>query len=256
MMTKPYLNIVAPIGVIIVISYVPMFLSDDWIRRFTFEDQVYETLSAVLFFGTAVLYIFAYYRAGKYHRVTHSGLKRGSYLVLALFFLIFAGEEISWGQRILGTGDSDLIRSINNQGETNIHNLKWLDDDAEDISFPLSLINSGNLFVTFIFSIWLLIPLAADVFKPARDFFDTLMPIFAWQLFLLMIPNIGLFFGVKWFLRTFPSFYHYRIQTLDWTINEVLEHNTALILMIIAAHFVCVKLAPAKTTIPVVDHHL
>jgi hypothetical protein len=42
-------------------------------------------------------------------------------LGLALFFV--AGEEISWGQRILGIQSSEFFKEKNSQGETNFHNL-------------------------------------------------------------------------------------------------------------------------------------
>lgn len=40
-----------------------------------------------------------------------------------LVFLFGAGEEISWGQRILNTVPSEFFQSHNSQGETNLHNL-------------------------------------------------------------------------------------------------------------------------------------
>lgn len=36
---------------------------------------------------------------------------------------IVAGEEISWGQRILGIDTPDALEAINAQGETNLHNI-------------------------------------------------------------------------------------------------------------------------------------
>jgi len=44
----------------------------------------------------------------------------------ALFFaicLLFIGEEISWGERLHGYG-IEAIRSVNTQGETNLHNIR------------------------------------------------------------------------------------------------------------------------------------
>jgi len=42
---------------------------------------------------------------------------------LGLLLFIAAGEEISWGQRILGIKSSEYFLKNNAQGETNIHNL-------------------------------------------------------------------------------------------------------------------------------------
>jgi len=44
-------------------------------------------------------------------------------LVLGLLLFTAAGEEISWGQRILGIKSSEYFLKHNAQGETNIHNL-------------------------------------------------------------------------------------------------------------------------------------
>lgn len=46
-------------------------------------------------------------------------------VVLGLGILLFfaAGEEISWGQRILGIQSSEFFKENNAQGETNLHNL-------------------------------------------------------------------------------------------------------------------------------------
>ena len=44
-------------------------------------------------------------------------------LVLGLLLFLAAGEEISWGQRILGIKSSEYFLKNNAQGETNLHNL-------------------------------------------------------------------------------------------------------------------------------------
>ncbi len=42
-----------------------------------------------------------------------------------LFFFVCAGEEISWGQRILGFETPEEVLAVNEQGEFNLHNLKF-----------------------------------------------------------------------------------------------------------------------------------
>src|SRR5262245_52630952 len=48
------------------------------------------------------------------------------YLLLALGAFFVAGEEISWGQRIFGWGTPEALDEINHQGETNVHNIRWV----------------------------------------------------------------------------------------------------------------------------------
>jgi hypothetical protein len=44
-------------------------------------------------------------------------------LLLGVMLFFAAGEEISWGQRILGIKSSEYFKEHNAQGETNLHNL-------------------------------------------------------------------------------------------------------------------------------------
>jgi hypothetical protein len=48
------------------------------------------------------------------------------FLLVAVAAFIVAGEEISWGQRILGFLTPDALKDINHQGETNFHNISSL----------------------------------------------------------------------------------------------------------------------------------
>ena len=44
-------------------------------------------------------------------------------LVFSAMFIFGAGEEISWGQRLLNVESSEFFQAHNAQGETNLHNL-------------------------------------------------------------------------------------------------------------------------------------
>lgn len=45
------------------------------------------------------------------------------FVIAALAALFIAGEEISWGQRLLGWATPEDLADINSQGETNLHNI-------------------------------------------------------------------------------------------------------------------------------------
>lgn len=50
------------------------------------------------------------------------------FLLLGLGCIYFAGEELSWGQHLFGWTTPEAIRLLNDQGETNLHNMSsWLD---------------------------------------------------------------------------------------------------------------------------------
>ena len=65
-----------------------------------------------------------------------------SWFILAFVTFIIAGEEISWGERITGFG-IDYIRSINIQGESNLHNISFFHHKLLDPAFEISCILLG-----------------------------------------------------------------------------------------------------------------
>lgn len=110
------------------------------------------------------------------------------YLLLCtgLFFLL--GEELSWGQRLLGWSTPEHLRAVNKQGETNLHNIegvgstfKWLQMmvGAYGTLLPLALLRWPALQQRFSASRWLvphptLIPYFTLLFlwRFYRNFFE------------------------------------------------------------------------------------
>jgi hypothetical protein len=54
-------------------------------------------------------------------------------LALGLFFI--AGEEIAWGQRILGLQTPEELREINHQGEITVHNIRAVQNAFNFVMF-------------------------------------------------------------------------------------------------------------------------
>lgn len=134
-----------------------------WLRG---EDHLVEWITFLGFAGAGVLCLrLASRRATRRVRLWRLGL--------ALFFLVCAGEEISWGQRVFGFGTPASMVEENEQDEVNLHNLK------------LSFIHPVAIASWCIKSFGILGPLflllrrcGAD--DPARDFFPSpgVMPVF------------------------------------------------------------------------------
>lgn len=107
------------IAISIVTGFILVFNDLPGFREFTREDGLVEWLTVVgLLLGAYVAL----------KRVVVLRHKKGVVFLVASFLLgmvlIFgAGEEISWGQRILGLKSPEYFREHNAQGETNIHNL-------------------------------------------------------------------------------------------------------------------------------------
>lgn len=83
------------------------------------EDGIFETLTAVALFYCA----FALAHTGVAVVRQGQGRLAAAVFAMALISLVFALEEISWGQRIFGWSTPDQIGELNAQSETNLHNM-------------------------------------------------------------------------------------------------------------------------------------
>ena len=72
--------------------------------------------------GSVALLILSAINAFRLQKQSQQGWERLGWLMLFTLCCLFIGEEISWGERLHGAG-IDAIRSINTQGETNLHNI-------------------------------------------------------------------------------------------------------------------------------------
>ena len=87
--------------------------------RLTGEDGLIENLTAVFAFLASILLFVT-------GRMERKALPRWIYIMGGIVALFVAGEEISWGQRILGYPTPDWMIERNRQGEFNLHNLHVL----------------------------------------------------------------------------------------------------------------------------------
>jgi len=78
------------------------------------EDGPLENLTALLAVGAALLLLIGLPRSDRPSRIVAS--------LVAVAAILFAGEEISWGQRIFGFESTGIFAEANYQGETNLHN--------------------------------------------------------------------------------------------------------------------------------------
>ena len=86
-------------------------------------------------------------------------------LGLGLLLFIAAGEEISWGQRILGIQSSEYFLKNNAQGETNIHNLVVNGVKINKLVFSTILIAVLAIYLV-------IIPLLYKTNKAVKNFMD------------------------------------------------------------------------------------
>ncbi len=99
--------------------FLPFYL--EWVEG---EHGAIENLTALFLLPTIVLGILLLAHRHKFPRP-----------YIAIWFLLhgigalyFAGEEISWGQHYFGWATPETVDALNDQGETNLHNMSsWLD---------------------------------------------------------------------------------------------------------------------------------
>ncbi len=125
---------------------------DRFIRLFR-EDGAFETATAICYFVCALACIALAVRARGHSclRIWLTGL--------ALLFIVVGGEEISWGQRLLGFGTPEGLAAINVQEEFTLHNI-----------YSISLFTYPALATTAM--LLLVAPLLRANSADARRFFD------------------------------------------------------------------------------------
>ena len=87
--------------------------------RFADEDGIAENLTVVFLLGVVYLCIKRLITLWN----SKSVLWRLGTMAFALLFFFAAGEEISWGQRLIGWDSGDFFLEHNAQEETNLHNM-------------------------------------------------------------------------------------------------------------------------------------
>lgn len=65
-------------------------------------------------------------------------------VTLACFY--FAGEELSWGQHLFGWATPEYLNTINDQGETNIHNISSWFDQKPRLLLELWVLGGGVIY--------------------------------------------------------------------------------------------------------------
>ena len=99
--------------------YLPFYL--EWVEG---EHGAIENLTALFLLPTILLGILLLTHRDKFPRPYIAIW----FLLHGLGALYFAGEEISWGQHFFGWATPEAVDALNDQGETNLHNMtSWLD---------------------------------------------------------------------------------------------------------------------------------
>jgi hypothetical protein len=224
-------------------SFSLVLLGEENISRLDREDGPIETLGACFFLTASVLFFASYFQSSGPDRGATSirSKKNISYLVLALLFFIGFGEEISWGQRIIGWETPKYLQEINRQQETTLHNIRvfnskvffWGGNHKEERPFLSVILDVQTWFFLFWFTYCLVLPLINHYSRRFREYFSgkgvPLPPV--WIGFLLL-TNFLIFvspYMVSYLIKArVPPMYH--------PFTEIRESNEAFIFAVLSLH--------------------
>lgn len=210
----------------ITLTYPVLALGNNVVTATIPEDHYFEIVGATSLFITSLLFLYGFRLARRsLEKSWVSIAKQLVYLGLAALFFFGAGEEISWGQRILGFQTPQSISQVNRQEEFNLHNLsaweasKFLDPD--------------RLFDIFWFLFGVFAPAVALVVPAFKRFASQFIPIVFWGISLLFLYN---YLWAKLAKILYGAAYVYDKITLGQAIQEIKESNYAIIFILVGLY--------------------
>ena len=196
-----------------------LFLDLRVVYMITDEDHFFEWIT-VLFFIIAGVLSFKLF------------LKFRSPFFILFFVLFFfaAGEEISWGQRILGVETPQAIKQLNVQEEFNLHNLEIFNSVNQHQESKAGW--SRLLEINFLFRVGTLL---YGILLPLLVFHIPFVRNFARAINIPVPPvSIGVFFFITWLCF---RILHTNFQVVKNGGDEIYESLAALVFMVIFMWF-------------------
>jgi hypothetical protein len=152
--TWPFILVVSgAAGFLALLAVGPSLIGEQHVKIWSREDGLGQQLTAFLFILAGILAFVAVRQEGsKWHKFWLG--------LLSVGFLVCAGEEISWGQRIFDFSTPEQISTINVQNEVNIHNMFGYAAD--------------HLFIALVFFYGAILPLVVSLFPFINKLCDRL----------------------------------------------------------------------------------
>ena len=228
-------------AVLIGLSYSALMLDDATVYRIGREDGLFEDLTAVAFFLASLVFLYLFLRRREGNDLLVVKTRRNVFfLFLSLLFFLGAGEEISWGQRIIGWDTPDGWRDVNLQGETNLHNLNVFhrrDETGATKSGLMLMLNAERLFSLFWFGFCIMVPLLDLTWPAFRRLMQRIgMPIVPLLVGLLFLANYVIAKALE---------AHAASRQLGWPLVEIKEFLFGALFFIVAIYFLV-----SRTTSP------
>ena len=202
--------------VFIPLVYASLLLDGDTFTWLIREEHPIEGLGALSLLAASVACFLLWRRVRGDAR--WPALRRASLLALALLFFFGFGEEISWGQRLLGLETPQSFQEVNAQHETNVHNLKLFS----------GALDMDELFQLFWLVMGVIVPVLA-LWRTPRRRLERLLPILPVALAPLFLLNQALTRGFHELLSTHPELYGSQFS-YEHGIFEIKETVSSLLL--------------------------
>jgi hypothetical protein len=198
----------------IILSWVIFFIfSDKVLNNLTSEDHFIEWIGTTCLLASSIAFFISYLRNKEGNDLILFKTDRNYFfLLLALIFFFGFGEEISWGQRIFGWHSPGLFNHLNDQQETNIHNLKLF----------RGVLGFNHLFTFFWVSYCLIVPLLIRKSAVVSNFLTR-----------INLPIVPLWLGIS-FLFSYTFFIVLKMIMLNLThaLTEVKETSLSSLFLV------------------------
>jgi hypothetical protein len=214
------------IAIYIALAYASLGMGNNVLAVTIPEDHYFELAGAFSFLVTSLSFFYGFRVARKtLEKSWVSLIKQLVYLGLALLFLFGAGEEISWGQRILGFQTPESLSQVNRQEEFNLHNLSTWEASA--------FLDPDRLFDIFWFLFAVLTPAVALVVPSFKRFAGQFIPIVFWGIGVLFLYN---YLWAKLAKTLFSAAYTFERISFPQAVQEIKESNYAIIFILVGLY--------------------
>ncbi|MBN1846505.1 MAG: hypothetical protein JW810_12520 [Sedimentisphaerales bacterium] len=157
-------------------------------EKLSIEDGLVENAEAINWLLAALLMFILFFQG-----------KNPWHLLLAIFFVVCLGEEISWGQRLIGFSTPQSITNINIQKEFNLHNLRLFDRRYGDKTWWETMFTLGRLFAMFWLAYGCVLPVLVKASRRAEALVGN-----------IRLPIVPLHIGV-FFLLNYVVYKYYKV---------------------------------------------
>lgn len=220
---------------LLALSYGVFVLDDATIFALGKEDGLFEYATAICFGVAGVLYLVCFATSRVGNDLLLFRTRRNVFLLLlGLLFLFGSGEEISWGQRLIGFDTPDSIARVNLQRETNIHNLTIFhrrDAWGEEKSGLTLWLTVERIFSLFWLTYCFVIPFVVGVIRPIRRLLQ--------RINLPIVPlYLGVFFPLNYAIaKSIELGLGGETSPLHWPLLEIKESCFAALFLLTAVYF-------------------